>query len=76
MKNLLTAIDVYLTSIIPYILILTASLLIIKAIGYTSYSWLAALSLAFITGFCIGVTNFLIFIIDKLGKEDEDETQA
>ena len=76
MKKILTVLDVYLTAIIPYVLILTLSLLVIKAVGYTSYSWLVALSPIFFTGFVIGVTNFLTFILDKLGKGDEDENHS
>jgi len=76
MKKLLIAIDVYITTMIPFVLILTLSLLVIKAIGYTSYSWLAAISPVFITGFVIGVTNFLTFILDKLNKGDEDDSHS
>jgi len=76
MKKLLTILDVYLTAIIPYVLILTLSLLVIKAVGCTSYSWLVALSPMFLAGFIIGVTNFLTFILDKLGKEDEDDSHS
>jgi len=65
MNKFLSVLDAIITETLPYLVIITASLVATKALGYSNYSWLAAGSPAILAILIIGIVNFLSIFAER-----------